>query len=366
MSQNTKRRILVFNCHEAWVYQLSHLKYDLDIITGLSGLYKLDWDTHIRPIPQNGRLIDLEQAQQYPNRYDCIITNNITDLMDVKHRNEPKILILHLPIKARQVLEQSKISSKDIIKSLHQYINMIGAHVVSVSKFKGKSWGFTEDIIPFGIDANEYLTHEGNRPEGLRICNFALERQQFLLWDLHKKAFKGLPIQIIGHNPGMKNIYASHSWDHLKHLLQIHRFYIHTADILLEDGYNMATIEAMAAGMPILGNIHPSSPVKHGISGFLSNDPLQLRKYAQILLTNQQLALQMGQEAQKTAQELFSINTFIQRFEQAIRTAQRKHTCTLQRNRTRYQRPARPSIGIISLGAKSRKRPLRQRKITAK
>ena len=30
------RRLLVFNCHEAWVYQLGWLGYKLDIVIGLS------------------------------------------------------------------------------------------------------------------------------------------------------------------------------------------------------------------------------------------------------------------------------------------------------------------------------------------
>ena len=39
----------------------------------------------------------------------------------------------------------------------------------------------------------------------------------------------------------------------------------------------MATVEAMAAGMPIIGNRHPDSPVEHGVNGFLSDDPAELK-----------------------------------------------------------------------------------------
>jgi len=37
---NRKKTLLVFNCHEAWVYQLGVLGYNLDIIVGLKGKYK--------------------------------------------------------------------------------------------------------------------------------------------------------------------------------------------------------------------------------------------------------------------------------------------------------------------------------------
>ncbi len=38
--QTPERTLLVLNCHEAWVYQLGSLGYDLDIIVGLKGRYK--------------------------------------------------------------------------------------------------------------------------------------------------------------------------------------------------------------------------------------------------------------------------------------------------------------------------------------
>ncbi|MHC4511956.1 MAG: glycosyltransferase [Planctomycetota bacterium] len=123
----------------------------------------------------------------------------------------------------------------------------------------------------------------------------------------------------------MPTVTASESWDHLKALMQAHRFYIHTADPQLEDGFNMATIEAMAAGMPVLGNWHPGSPIQHGVSGFLSNDPDELRKYARILLEDRDLAAKMGREARKTVMERFPMSRFRESFLMSIATARRKH-----------------------------------------
>ena len=86
----------------------------------------------------------------------------------------------------------------------------------------------------------------------------------------------------------------------------------------------MATVEAMAAGMPILGNRHPCSLVEHGLSGFLSDDPDELRKYARMLLEDRDLAAKMGQEAQKTVTERFSKDKFKEAFLQSIETARQK------------------------------------------
>ena len=127
-----------------------------------------------------------------------------------------------------------------------------------------------------------------------------------------------LPVRLAGHNPGMPGVAASDNWQHLKTILQSHRFYLHTAAPKLEDGYNMASLEAMAAGLLVLGNRHLSSPVKHGVSGFLSDDPDELHKYARMLLEYRNRAALMGQEARKTLMQHFSMSRFKKAFLQSI------------------------------------------------
>ncbi len=312
------------NCHEAWVYQLGILGYDLDIVIGLKGRYKQTWDSQMRPVPQNSRLITLSDALSSPTFYYCIITHNIGDLLDLKTRPEPRLMVIHLPIEARILEEKSKVDPQKMVEMTHKYIELIGAHVVAVSMFKGKSWGFTEDIVTFWSNPRDYLPFTGEKPCGLRISSFIGNRKQFLLWDLHERALRDIPVRIVGHNPDMHGVIASSDWNHLKTLMQSHRFYIHTADPGLEDGYNMATVEAMAAGMPVLGNHHPGSPIEHGVSGFLSDDPDELREYARLLLADRELAVKMGEKAREKAAECFSMSAFKQAFLRSIETARYK------------------------------------------
>ncbi|MCK4957925.1 MAG: glycosyltransferase [Planctomycetes bacterium] len=322
--QDNKKTLLVFNCHESWVYQLGWLGYDLDIVVGLTGRNKLAWDEQIRPLPANSRLITLTEARSSSTCYYCIITHNIIDLLDIKRRCEPRLNVLHLPIEARIIEDKSEIVPEDMKSKLRQYIDLIGGHVTAVSMFKGKSWGFIDDIVVFGSDVGDYPAYSGEIASGLRICNYVSNRKQFLLWHLHEQAFAGLPVRIVGYNPDMEGVEPSEGWDDLKRMLKSHRFYIHTADPVLEDGYNMATIEAMSAGMPVIGNEHPGSPVKHGESGFLSDDPKQLGEYARMLLADRDLAAKMGAEARRTVVEQFSMEKFRAAFLQSIETARVK------------------------------------------
>jgi hypothetical protein len=322
--EKSVKTLLVFNCHEPWIYQLGVLGYGLDIIVDLPGKYNKGWDQRMRPLPPNARLIHLPEALAAPTEYYCIITHNTTDLLDVRARPEPRLLVLHHTLEARLEEERSAIDPQKMKDMLHRYIELIGGHVVATSMFKGESWGFTEDIVHFGIDVDDYLPCSGELACGLRICNFISSRRRILLWDLHEKAFKGLPVTLVGHNPDLPGVEAARDWQHLKTILQSHRFYVHTADPRLEAGHNMATAEAMAAGLPVLGNRHPTSPIRHGISGFLSDDPAELQRYARILLEDRKLALMMGQQARKTVVERFSLDRFRNAFLRSIEIARRK------------------------------------------
>jgi hypothetical protein len=320
----TDKTLLVFNCHEPWIHQLGILGYRLDIIVNLRGKYNRGWDERMRPLPANARLVTLPEALASPVTYYCIVAHNTTDLLDARLRPEPRLLVLHHTLEGRLQEERSTIDPRKMRDILHAYIDLVGGHVVATSMFKGESWGFTDDIVQFGIDANDYPLCSGQEARGLRICNFISSRRQILLWDLHERAFEGVPVTLVGHNPDLPGVEAARNWDHLKAIIQSHRFYIHTADPRFEAGHNMATAEAMAAGLPVLGNCHPTSPIRHGITGFLSDDPAQLQRYAKMLLADKELALLMGRQARQTIVERFSLTRFRHGFLRSIEIARRK------------------------------------------
>jgi hypothetical protein len=319
-----EKTLLVFNCHEPWIYQLGVLGYGLDIIVNLPGKYNKGWDQRMRPLPARARLVTLDEALASPTTYYCIIAHNTTDLLDARHRPEPRLLVLHHTLEGRLQEERSTIDPRKMKEMLRTYIELVGGHVVATSMFKGESWGFTDDIVHFGIDVDDYPANSGPQARGLRICNFISSRRQILLWDFHEEVFADLPVTLVGHNPDLPGVEAARDWDHLKTILQSHRFYIHTADPRFEAGHNMAMAEAMAAGLPVLGNRHPTSPIRHGFSGFLSDDPRELRHYAQILLEDRELARMMGQQARKTVAERFSLVRFRQAFLRSIEIARQK------------------------------------------
>ena len=318
--------LLTFNCHEAWVHQLEYVGYPLDIIDGLPGRYCSRWDLNVRPFPRNSNLVYFDQILQARPSYDCIIIHNLTDLLDSKMILGPRILVIHRTLNG--LIRQHGLEMEpDKLKAMVQkYLQWLGGHAVAVSSLKGGSWNLDEDIVEFGVDVDKYHPWSGGIAVGLRISNQIRNRREILLWEFHQAAFHDIPVKLVGFNPDMAGVLPSQNWEDLKRILSAHRFYIHTAHPELEDGYNMATLEAMAAGLPIIGNRHPSSPVDHGIDGFLSDDPGELNQFAKLLLSDRELAGRMGVAARRKAAERFSLEKFAQKFRASIEKARSKWT----------------------------------------
>lgn len=328
------RRILVLNSHEAWVSQLGRLPIDIDIAVGLSGRVTRGWDERMRPVPPNARIVQLDQALTDGQSYDVAVAHSVTDLLEIKGLNIPKVLVLHTTLEGRLVEQQSSLTPVQIGAETMKYLKLIKAQPMSVSELKRRSWGIEAEVVGFSVDVSDYPVATCEKAQGLRISNLFNARQRILLGDFHREVFDGLPIEIVGVNDDIPGSTPAADWTDLKERIAKSRFYIHTADPCLEDGYNMATVEAMAAGLPVLGNRHPTSVVEHEKSGFLSDDPAELRHFAELLLADQNLARRMGQQARLRAAEVWSPERFEKGFLRVLQKARSKfHGASAARGR---------------------------------
>lgn len=316
-----KGRLLVFNCHEAWVHQLRHVPYALDLLVDLPGRDVRGWDHGARPLPANARCVPWGAHGSHVPRYDGVVCHGLADLRDARAFDGPRLVILHATLEGRVLEEGSEWSPEQLRTLTAEFLKREGATPVAISALKARSWGVSGRPLRPAIDVDDYATGELEIARGIRVVNQVLRRQRILRWDLHREAFDGLPVTLVGHNPGLWAAERARSWDHLKQILASHRFIVHTVDPSLEDGYNLALLEGMAAGLPVLGNPHPSSPVEHGVSGFLSNDPAELRSYAEGLLADRAQAHRLGRAARESVRDRFPVAAFIESFEEHLADA---------------------------------------------
>lgn len=321
-----KGRLLVFNCHEPWVHQLRHLPYALDVLVDLPGRDVRGWDHGARPLPANARCVPWGAHGAHVPGYDGVVCHGLGDLRDARAFEGPRLVILHATLEGR-VLEEGAQWSPDQLRSLTaEFLRREGATPVAISALKARSWGVSGRPLRPALDIDDYPAGALEIARGIRVVNHVSRRQHILRWDLHREAFDGLPITLVGHNPGMWAAERARSWDHLKQILASHRFIVHTVHPSLEDGYNLALLEGMAAGLPVVGNPHPSSPVEHGVSGYLSDDPAELRSYAMGLLADRARACRLGRAARERVRALFPVSAFIESFEQHLADAASRGT----------------------------------------
>ncbi|HPV77371.1 MAG TPA: glycosyltransferase [Gemmatimonadaceae bacterium] len=278
----------------------------------------------MRPLPEGARTVTLDDVRFGGVQYDCVINHNITDLLDTKFLDAPKLLVLHDMLEGRMAQQDADFDAREMRAVLNTYLASVGGHAIAISRSKAKSWGVTHVVVHNSADPEAYLPYVGDLACGLRVANHVSSKRVFLAWDFHEEALAGLPLRIVGHNPDLAGVDAADDWDHLKRMLASHRFLVHTADPRFEDGYNMAVLEAMAAGMPILTHRHPTTIVEHGVTGFVAESPLEMRTYAERLLADEALAHELGANGRRHIERHFSPDRFRVEFGKAIQEARKK------------------------------------------
>ena len=306
-------RVLTFDSHEAYVYDFARTGYEMDVVCDLPGHHVRGWDARMRPVPPNVRIVGIEEARANGNRYDCIVGHTITDLLAVKTIEGPRrVLVLHSSLDGRIEQERVAIDRDALREAIGRYLELVRGTLVVISEAKAATWQLPATIIRGAVDVSEYGPYDGARASGLRVANLVTAKSRYLRWPFHEAIFADdLPCTLVGANPDRPGIAPARDWNELKRLYREHRFFVHTAEPGLEDGYNLATLEAMASGMPVIGNHHPTSPVEDGVSGFLSDDAGTLRSAVHRLLEDRDLAAAMGVAARERVARDFAMEDFV-------------------------------------------------------
>lgn len=319
----SQRPILTLNSHEPWIYQLRHLQTPLVIADGLPGRYTNSWDLRMRPLPENGKLLPFSQAVA-AGPFACVIVHSLSDLMAVSDVDAPKLLILHTTLEHRARQDGSAVDLQQFRTMFRDYVRWSGAEVLAGTALKAASFGLACGVAGLAVEETTNQFH-GTLARGMRVANQINQKRATLYFDFHEEALKGLPVDLYGHNPEMPGVEPCGDFEELNQQFHAHRFYVHTAAPGLEDGFNMASVEAMAAGMPVLCNDHPTNIVRHGIDGFVAKTPAEMREFALRLLADCNLATSLGSSARARAVESFPVSAFVTTIRNAMANAQKRH-----------------------------------------
>jgi hypothetical protein len=299
-------RILTFNWHESYLHLLAGIGFEWDAVLRVKG-GRSDWWSEVRPVPANMRVVeDATAASRLAAReYSLAICHNLLDLQFVSAHGVPAVLVFHT------TSELERAFGFDEARWLDEGVRLASrAAVVFVSAAKQRSWGLEGGVIRPGIDISVYGGYEGDTLCALHVGNLKQELAGVSGIEVLQRIMSGLPLTLRGLNPGIAGSRLSWSWDELRATMRSHRLYVNTTQAPFEDGYNLAMLEAMATGMPVVTAAHPSSPIVDGVNGYSSEDPVVLRERVLELLEDPGRARELGAAARASVAEQFPIERF--------------------------------------------------------
>jgi glycosyltransferase involved in cell wall biosynthesis len=307
-------KILTFCAHQPFLYLfkgMRHCSFYL-IETALHRRFLQNWNESVRPLPDHFHLITRDQAREglETRQYDIALAHNVSEYVDFLPFDIPQILLFHSTLSGRILEENSGIDKQKFRKKLEQLLKRSGGTAVFISELKKRDWNIPGRIIPTAVSLKEFHGFRGEEAVILRVTNQLRERRRIFNYYHHRRIVRGFPCHYLGYNPTITGAGPAGSFAELCHYYRSHRIFLFTADPTMEDGYNLAMLEAMATGMPVVSTANPSSPVVDGVNGYMSNNLNDLRKKIDELLQNVDLARELGSQGRETVKEQFPMDKF--------------------------------------------------------
>ena len=336
-------QILTFNWHEAYLWLLAKTGHAFHIVLREKGYrgHKA-WFHQFRPVPPGARLIEEAEAREQwkTGAYDLILCHDPSDLAVVLDCPAPKILVLHNRASTVLAMNRYPGSKEKYLAWFRELLEASGpVRLVYISERKREDWGIPGEVIPPGLDLSEYGGYRGDQARVLRIGNGFRERDLMLGYTEQERILRGLPSTVIGINPTIPGARLSASWYELKSLMRSHRLYLHTTKDPWEDGYNLALLEAMATGMPVVALANRTSPIVDGENGFVSDDLDVLHDRVRFLLEHPEEARRLGEAARRTVEARFPIRGFVEAWNRVLAEAVRWKASTGTRPAPRTASP---------------------------
>jgi hypothetical protein len=313
--QDEPLNILTFTTHERYEYNLcktGHNFYALNV-----GVKK--WDTDYAEIPENYSIIN--ELPEHVD-FDIVLAHTSDDRLqhthDILSQTKGSFLNkLSIPIlRHTHVLPDIRIDTNQQIKSFH---SIPANRNCFISDFNRRKWGFDETnscFIKHGVDTDFWKYDDSQRSNVcLSVVNDWPNRDWCCGFDVWRKTVKDLPVSVWGKSPGFSE--PAESTEHLRKIYNSSRIFFNTS---LHSPVPTVLLEAMSCGCAIVSTATCMIPeiIQHGYNGLISNDPKELRSFLELLLNNEQLATDLGNNARKTIEKEYNLDIFISEWDKLL------------------------------------------------
>jgi glycosyltransferase involved in cell wall biosynthesis len=306
--------ILCFRTHHGYQANLAATGHDFYLVpapgTGA-------WDERSRPFPANYRWLErgVDDFAAPPGvAFDLVISQSKST------QYEPAVALsraLGLPLLS---LEHTLPLPEWGDEALRYYKAMRGDLNVFVTASARERWGWRADeaaVIEHGIDTEFFRPGEGPRaPVALSVVNQWRQRDWACGFSLWQETSAGLPVRVVGDNPGLSRPAAS--VEDLAQTYRTSRIFLNTS---LVAALPLSLLEAMASGCAVVSTATGAVPdvITHGVNGLLANEAAGLHRHVQALLNDPELAERLGRAGRRTIVERYGLDRFARDWDAAFR-----------------------------------------------
>ena len=292
----------------------THEAYETNLCKSNAIFYALNhkgfktWNPKYRPLPANYIPVD-----SIPDgiQFDLVLSQNkfgqYQVLSDIARA-------LHLPLISLEHTLPVPMWGRDIREGC---VNMRGDINVFISEYSINEWQFnnfdpTVRVVKHGIDTEQFKPDESKKrkPYIFSCVNDWVNRDWccgFTIWQKIINGKNTLPTFVLGDTPGLSR--PASSTEELINEYQTSAVFLNTSTI---SPVPTVLLEAMACGTPVVTTATCMIPeiIEHGVNGLMSNDINELRSYCELILSDEDLAKRLGENARKTIVEKFNANRF--------------------------------------------------------
>ncbi|WP_157203957.1 glycosyltransferase [Methylomonas methanica] len=338
---NRKLRVITYRWHVPHQYELYKLPYQFDLMVGLGSPISEFWDFNQRPMPANARFIT--PAQFNEGLYDLAILHFDENVLSYENTNGhlgvewgatfrwfveniklPKVAICHgtpqfhgqyTPGYDGDDLMSVIESARD---KLVEYVGDI--EVVCNSHQARREWGFKRSrVIWHGFDPMEFPPARYEKGILSPLGPLVTSRPHYRGYYLHQRVFDETfpkqfwPSQLRVPDPDVDyfgNVFALAKYRNYVNELRKYSVYFNPT---LRSPMPRARAEPMMCGVVTVNadNHDVDMFIKHGVNGFYSNDPEELRDILLYLLRNPEKVSKIGAKARLTAIEVFNYERYL-------------------------------------------------------
>ena len=310
-----KLNILTFASHERFEPNLcltGHNFYSL-ITEGTR-----QWKEQYSPIPSNYHIFRDTVPEYFLNEIDLIISHNPfvhIPLAHNLHLNVPVINIFH-------TMPSPGWDNINIHPQAKQMFDFCTEHVY-ISEFNKAAWGYNKGrVIHHGLDTELFCGFPETQRKNkiLTVANDYINRDWalgFSIWNFIQQKMGREVMWPVGDTPGLSG--PAKNMDELLECYQTSSIFLNTSTA---SPIPMSLLEAMSCECACVSAATCMIPeiIEHGKDGFLCppNKPEKFVEYLTILLKDEEMAREMGRNARKKIQTMFSLERFVKEWNEVI------------------------------------------------